>query len=136
MSARRQMTGPVKTIFALTIFLGVGSCAAGQGNGGRAATTPVNTTSASTTSANGSSAKVDAPGSMAAAVAADPVLKAMREELERSKSQLKMERVAAPYYIEYRISDVEEWDLEAAFGALRQDQKIHGRTARDRRAHI
>jgi predicted Zn-dependent protease len=54
----------------------------------------------------------------------------MREELDRSKSQLKMDNVAAPYYIEYRISDVEEWDLEAAFGALRQDQKIHGRTAR------
>jgi TldD protein len=68
--------------------------------------------------------------SVSAAVAADPVLKAMREELERSKTQLKMEKVAAPYYIEYRIADVEEWDAEAGFGALRQDQKVHGRSAR------
>src|SRR5271167_5004135 len=68
--------------------------------------------------------------SVSAAVAADPVLKAMREELDRSKAQLKMDKVAAPYYIEYRISDVEEWDAEAGFGALRQDQKVHGRSAR------
>jgi TldD protein len=65
-----------------------------------------------------------------AAVAADPLLKAMREELDRSKSQLKMEKVGAPYYIEYRIADVEEWDVEAAFGALRQNQRVHGRSAR------
>jgi hypothetical protein len=39
-------------------------------------------------------------------VASDPVLKAMREELDRSKSQLKMDGVAAPYYVDYRIADV------------------------------
>ena len=125
MSASLRMMGPVKTIFALTIFLGFGSFAAGQESAKRATAAPVNAAASST-----SLAKAGTPASMAAAVAADPVLKAMREELERSKSQLKMEKVAAPYYIEYRISDVEEWDLEAAFGALRQDQKIHGRTAR------
>jgi hypothetical protein len=31
----------------------------------------------------------------------DVVLSAMRQELERSKSQLRMDQVAAPYYIEY-----------------------------------
>jgi TldD protein len=66
----------------------------------------------------------------AAAVQSDPLLKAMREELDRSKSQLKMENVPAPYYIEYRLSDVDEYSAEAAFGALRQDQRIHGRSLR------
>ena len=61
---------------------------------------------------------------------ADPILKAMREELDRSKSKLKMDNVAAPYYIEYRLSDVDEYDAEAAFGALRQDQRVHGRSLR------
>lgn len=64
------------------------------------------------------------------AVAADPILQAMREELDRSKAKLKMDNVAAPYYIEYRLSDVDQFDAEAAFGALRQDQRIHARSLR------
>src|ERR1700678_2323907 len=65
-----------------------------------------------------------------AAVRPDPLLKAMREELDRSKSQLKMDNVPAPYYIEYRLSDVEEFSAEAAFGALRQDQRVDARSLR------
>lgn len=60
----------------------------------------------------------------------DPVIRAMQEELERSKSQVKMENVSAPYYIEYRLSDVEEYTAEAAFGALRQNQRVHARSVR------
>jgi len=55
----------------------------------------------------------------------DLVLSAMRAELERSKSQLKMDQVAAPYYIEYRIYDVDEYSAETSFGALRGD--VRGR---------
>jgi hypothetical protein len=55
----------------------------------------------------------------ASAAQEDPVLQAMRAELERSKSQLKLDRVAAPYYLEYRVIDVDEYSAEAAFGALR-----------------
>src|SRR6266853_5182881 len=66
----------------------------------------------------------------AAAAASDPVLAAMREELERSKAHLKMENIAAPYYIEYSVLDSDEYDAEAAFGALRQKQRSHGRSAR------
>jgi hypothetical protein len=62
------------------------------------------------------------------AASTDPILKAMREELARSKSQLKMENVAAPYYIEYRVSDVDQYDAEATFGALRQEQRVHARS--------
>jgi TldD protein len=70
------------------------------------------------------------PVTTAAEVQTDPLLKALHEELDRNKSQLKMENVPAPYYIEYRLSDVDEYSAEAAFGALRQDQRVHGRTLR------
>ena len=66
----------------------------------------------------------------AASAASDPLLQAMREELARSKAQLKMENVPAPYYIEYRLADVEEYEAEAAFGALRQSQRSHQRSVR------
>jgi TldD protein len=62
--------------------------------------------------------------------AADPLIVAMLGELGRSKAKLKMENVAAPYYIEYRLSDLDEYDAEAAFGALRQSQRSHGRSVR------
>lgn len=55
----------------------------------------------------------------------DPVLTAMRAELDRSKSRLKMDDVPAPYYIEYRVADLEEYDAEAAFGATREEQRVH-----------
>jgi len=60
----------------------------------------------------------------------DPVLSAMRAELERSKSQLKMDSVAAPYYIEYRIFDVDEYLADTAFGALRGDVRTRFRFLR------
>ncbi|HXY79527.1 MAG TPA: metallopeptidase TldD-related protein [Candidatus Bathyarchaeia archaeon] len=60
----------------------------------------------------------------------DPLLQAMREELDRSKAQLKMDNVAAPYYIEYHLWDMDEYDAEAAFGALREEQRSHARTLR------
>ena len=41
-----------------------------------------------------------------------------------------MENVPAPYYIEYRLSDVEQYQAEAAFGALREEQRIHTRIVR------
>lgn len=60
----------------------------------------------------------------------DIVLSAMRAELERSKSQLKMDQVAAPYYIEYRIFDVDEYSAEASFGAVRGDVRTRFRFLR------
>jgi TldD protein len=65
-----------------------------------------------------------------AAAPSDPLLAAMHDELERSKAQLKMENVPPPYYIEYHLWDVDQYDAEAAFGALRQEQRTHGRTIR------
>jgi TldD protein len=60
----------------------------------------------------------------------DVVLSAMRAELERSKSQLKMDQVAAPYYVEYRVLDVDQYSAEAAFGALRSDLRTRLRFLR------
>jgi len=60
----------------------------------------------------------------------DPVLRAMLEELGRSKAKLKLDDVAAPYYIEYSISDVDEFSADTAFGALRLENRTHARLLR------
>ena len=62
--------------------------------------------------------------------ASDPVLRAMQTELARSKSQLKMENVGAPFYIEYRVFDVDQFEANAAFGALREQTRTHLRLLR------
>jgi predicted Zn-dependent protease len=70
---------------------------------------------------------------MAAAHAAakgDGLIEALLTELDRSKSQLKMDQVQAPYYVEYRVNEVEDFGAEAAFGALRENQHIHVRVLR------
>jgi TldD protein len=65
-----------------------------------------------------------------AAAKGDPLLDALLVELERSKNQLKMDQLQTPYYIEYRVSDVEDFAADAAFGATREDQKVHVRLLR------
>ena len=60
----------------------------------------------------------------------DGLLEALLTELDRSKSRLKMDQVQAPYFIEYRVTDVEEYSAEAAFGALRENQHTHVRLLR------
>lgn len=60
----------------------------------------------------------------------DPVLDAMREEMERSKSKLKMANVPAPYYIDYCLIDSDQFRGEAAFGALRNATRQHMRVLR------
>jgi TldD protein len=80
-----------------------------------------------------SEAQPDSDAAMTAARAAakgDPLLESLLVELERSKFQLKMDQVKAPYYIEYRVSDVREYAAEAAFGAIRDNQQAHVRILR------
>jgi hypothetical protein len=70
---------------------------------------------------------------MTAAVEAakgDALLEALLTELQRSYSNLKMDQVQAPYYIEYRVNDVDDYSAEAAFGALVQSQRVHVRVLR------
>ncbi|HEY6943858.1 MAG TPA: metallopeptidase TldD-related protein [Candidatus Acidoferrum sp.] len=65
-----------------------------------------------------------------AAAKGDGLLEALLTELERSKAQLKMDQVQSPYFIEYRVNDVEDYTAEAAFGALRENQRAHYRVLR------
>jgi predicted Zn-dependent protease len=65
-----------------------------------------------------------------AAAKGDGLLEALLTELDRSKAQLKMDQVQPPYFVEYRVSEVEDIGAEAAFGALRENQHIHVRVLR------
>ena len=60
----------------------------------------------------------------------DALLEALLTELDRSKAELKMDQVPAPYYIEYRVNDVEDFNAEAAFGSMRQSDRSHLRVLR------
>lgn len=80
-------------------------------------------------------ARGDAPNASATAAAhaaakGDPLLEALLTELDRSTATLKMDQVQRPYYLEYRVHDVEDFSTEAAFGALREDQRGHLRVLR------
>jgi len=59
----------------------------------------------------------------------DPVLQAMQAELNRTRS-MKLDRVAPPYYIEYRVLDTDEYSADAEFGALRTESRTHVRMIR------
>lgn len=60
----------------------------------------------------------------------DPVLRAMLAEMQRSKSQLKLPDVQAPYYVDYRLVDVDQYVAEAAFGAVRTSLRTRIRMLR------
>jgi hypothetical protein len=78
-------------------------------------------------------AKTSPDATMVAAHAAatgDGLLEALLTELDRSKAQLKMDQVQPPYYIEYRVNEVDDFGAEAAFGAVRENQHVHVRVLR------
>ena len=56
-------------------------------------------------------------------------LDAMQAEIERSRSQLKLEGFDAPYFIGYRLVDEHHVQVEANFGSLTGDQKDRSRRA-------
>lgn len=60
----------------------------------------------------------------------DLLLRALQEEMDRSKAHLKMENVPAPYYIEYRVTELDAYEASALFGALRTQQRGSGRFLR------
>ena len=60
----------------------------------------------------------------------DPILAAMKAEMERSKQKLKLPQMQAPYYIEYRVTDIDQFDGSAVFGALKTQQRVRGRLLR------
>jgi TldD protein len=63
-------------------------------------------------------APTPAPGQAAAPADNDQTLRAMHDELERSRNRLQLEGVEKPFYIEYRLLDLDERTVTATFGTL------------------
>jgi len=77
-----------------------------------------------------SASKDTAMAAAHAAASGDALLEALLTELDRSKAQLKMDQAQSPFFIEYRVADVDDFSAEAAFGALREKQRYHIRILR------
>ena len=60
----------------------------------------------------------------------DPVLKAMLAELKRSQEKLQLGHLQRPYYIDYQVTEVQDYTADATLGALRQDSTSIGRFVR------
>jgi hypothetical protein len=60
----------------------------------------------------------------------DPVLKAMLTEMDRSMSQLQLKGFARPFFIQYRIEDIDDFETKAEFGATEGSERAHQRVAR------
>ncbi|HTX76807.1 MAG TPA: metallopeptidase TldD-related protein [Terracidiphilus sp.] len=60
----------------------------------------------------------------------DPILKAMLDEMDRSKSGLELKGFQKPYFLEYRIEDVDVFRTHAEFGASEGSSRTHERVAR------
>ncbi len=82
----------------------------------------------------GLAAAIAAPYPLAAQSRADaekdPVLKAMLQEMDRSMADLQLQGFAKPYFIQYRIEDVDDFDVKAEFGASEGGVHSHHRIAR------
>jgi predicted Zn-dependent protease len=57
----------------------------------------------------------------------DIVMKAMRDELDRSMKQLQLENLEKPYFISFRVIDSESTNVSASFGALNNSSEGHSR---------
>ena len=60
----------------------------------------------------------------------DPLLKAMLTELDRSMTQLQLPGFAKPFFIQYRVEDVDDFQTKAEFGASEGSSHTHQRIAR------
>jgi predicted Zn-dependent protease len=60
----------------------------------------------------------------------DPLLRAMLEEMNRSKNELQLQGFEKPFFIQYRIEDVDDYETKAEFGASEGAQRSRQRVAR------
>ena len=51
----------------------------------------------------------------------DPILRDLQTEMARSRTQLRLENMSAPYFIDYRVVDIDDWEADAALGGLRSE---------------
>ncbi|WP_263410932.1 metallopeptidase TldD-related protein [Terriglobus tenax] len=61
---------------------------------------------------------------------ADPMLTAMQKEMQRSQQKLMLPGMLRPYFMEYRLEDVAEFQADASFGALTNQSENHQRYVR------
>jgi predicted Zn-dependent protease len=72
-------------------------------------------------------AATTAQGRAAQPATSDPVLKAMGDELDRSITQLKLNDLDKPYFIQYVVYEDEDFTATATFGALTRSSPTHER---------
>jgi len=60
----------------------------------------------------------------------DPVFKAMLAELDRSMASLQLPGFQKPFFIQYRLAEVSDFETRATFGASQGTQRSHSRIAR------
>jgi predicted Zn-dependent protease len=60
----------------------------------------------------------------------DPVLKAMLAELDRSMSQLQLRGFAKPFFIQYRLEEVDDFETTAEYGSSEGSDHARQRVAR------
>ena len=57
-----------------------------------------------------------------------PILAAMRDELKRSMTELRLKDEPAPYYIDYEVTDVSTLRVVARLGSVLDETVAHSRT--------
>lgn len=60
----------------------------------------------------------------------DPILKAMLAELKRSQEKLQFAQFQRPYFIDYQVTEVQDYSSDAILGAIRTDDMNVGRLVR------
>lgn len=73
---------------------------------------------------------LSAPAATRADAEQDPILKSMLTELDRSKEQLQLPNFPKPFFIQYRIEAVDEFDTRASYGASLGSHRNRQRVAR------
>lgn len=132
--AMAKLAAKLAAVIALSVSLANAGALHNAWNAGRndGSNIGVKLGAAGDRSINASAARPNATAMAAAEAAAkgDPLLESLLTELNRSTTQLKMDQVLAPYYIEYRVNDVDDYTVESSFGALVQSQRSHLRVLR------
>jgi TldD protein len=60
----------------------------------------------------------------------DPMLAAMQQELAREKELLVLPGMQRPYFMEYRLEDLQSYEALANYGALTREEQSHQRVVR------
>lgn len=80
--------------------------------------------------ASAQSAPAPAPSAISANDHGDSTLKAMLAELKRSQEKLQLGQLQRPYYIDYQVTEYQDYSADATLGALLEDQSTSGRLVR------